>query len=226
MMGYRVKSIVLVAVLSFLSIVSFSQGMFGFQAGYGRGFSYSPEFTPAFHSYYLAKLTPRFYVGGAISFQRYSFKNTIVTDTNNLSYGETLGIHQKSSFLFFCPEIDFGIGYRKYIHANLSFGPGIAVEKYQMTSQYQPFWTTPGGGSYGADTVAANTAYNIPNVIFRIGFGLTERVPSFKFWNLIFTEEYSMIPGYISKGSPNLSTGYFCVMVGIMHKYPQVFVEY
>ena len=107
-------------------------------------------------------------------------------------------------------------------------GRGCIWGGYQNTYQFQPFWTNTSGYSYGRDTVSYNTSYNIPKVIFKVGAGISERVPTYRYWNIILSQEFTYLPGYISKGTcaPNLKTGYISFQVGIMHKYPQVFVEY
>ncbi len=220
------KSGALVVLFCIITTTSFSQGMFGFQAGIGKSTSYTPNKTLAAEGYYLYKVTPHFHVGASLSFQRYSFLNTLVKDTANLSYGELLSISQRSSYLFFCPKVDFGFGYHKYVRLGISFGPGLYMGGNQYYYQYQPYWTNTSGYSFGRDTVSTNTSYNIPQVIFRVGVGLSERIPTFRYWNIILSEEYTYLPGYISRGTPNLNTGYISFMVGIMHKYPQVFVEY
>ena len=220
------KKIVLIALLSFFTTITYAQGMFGAQAGLGYGTGYKAYITPAFEGYYLQQIFPRIYIGGTFFFQRYSFQNTLIKDTANLAYGDVLSIRQRSSYLFFCPKIDFGFGFHKYIHASLSFGPGLYMGGNQYTYQFQPFWTNTSGISYGRDTVSTNTTYNIPKVIYRVAAGISERLPTHGYWNIMFAQEFSYIPGYISHGNPNLSTGYVSFQVGIMHKYPMKFVEY
>ncbi len=221
------KRIILITLLSFITIASHAQGgMYGFLAGVGYGTGYKSAVTPALEGYYLKKLTQRFYIGGSLFFQRYSFKNTLIKDTSNLSYGDVLNISQKSNYLFFCPKIDFGFGYHKYIHAHIAFGPGVYMGGNQYTSEFQPFWTATNGSSYGADTTAYNTSYNIPKVIFRTALGITERLPTYRYWNILLSQEFSYIPGDISRGNTALHTGYISFQVGIMHNYPQVLVEY
>jgi hypothetical protein len=87
-----------------------------------------------------------------------------------------------------------------------------------------PFWTPPGGTPYGADTVAVNTSYNIPGVILRYGVGITERIPTHRYWNITLTQEFGFLPGSLSKGTP-LKTPGILFQVGVMHKYPLVRVE-
>ena len=223
------KKIIPAILLSFCCIASYAQGgMYGFEGGLGYGTAYKSHITPAVEGYYLKKLSPRWYAGGSIFLQRYSFVNTLIKDTANLAYGDVLSIGQKSTYLFFCPRINFGFGYHKYILASLSFGPGLYMGGNQSTYQYQPFWTNTSGNAYGADTASVNTTYNIPKVIFRVGLGISERLPTYGYWNIILSQEFTFLPGYISKGadSPSMSTGYISFTVGVMHKYPQVFVEY
>lgn len=221
------KRIILVAVLSsFVSFVSFSQGMFGCQAGLGFGTAYKAKKTLATEGYYLQQIFPRIYMGGSIFYQRYSFQNTIINDTFNLHYGDIISVNQKSAYLFLCPKIDMGFGFHKYIHASIAFGPGLFLGGNQYTNQFQPFWTNTSGVNYGRDTIATNTTYNIPKVIYRVAVGISERIPTHRYWNIMLSQEFSYLPGYISHGDPKMSTGYFSFQVGIMHKYPMKFVEY
>ena len=221
------KRTVLITLLSFVTVCSYAQGgMYGFLGGVGYSTGYQSKITPAFEAYYLKKLTHRFSVGGSLFFQKYSFKNTLIKDAGNLQFGDVLNISQKSSYLFFCPKIDFGIGYRKYVHAHVAFGPGVYMGGRQYTSEYQPYWTASNGSNYGADTTAYNTSYNIPKVIFRTAIGLSERLPTYRYWNILLSEEFSYLPGDISRGNPAMHTAYLSFGVGIMHSYPQVLVEY
>jgi len=57
---------------------------------------------------------------------------------------------------------------------NLSFGPGFFMGGKQYTNTNLPFWTA-GGTPFGADTVAVNTSYNIPSVIYKGTAGISER---------------------------------------------------
>lgn len=220
------KRIFLIAVFSFFAVGSFAQGMFGAQAGLGYGTAYKSKITPAFEGYYLQQIFPRIYIGGSVFFQRYSFKNTLISDTSNLAYGDVISIHQQSSYLFLCPKIDFGFGFHKYIHATLAFGPGLYLGGNQYTYAFQPFWTNTSGISYGKDTISTNTSYNIPKVVYRVAIGISERIPTHRYWNIMLSQEFSFLPGYISHGDPKMSTGYFSFQVGIMHKYPMKFIEY
>ena len=220
------KRTFLIAVFSLFAVGSFAQGMFGAQAGLGYGTAYKSRITPAVEGYYLQQIFPRIYIGGSLFFQRYSFKNTLISDTSNLAYGDVISIHQQSSYLFLCPKIDLGIGFHKYIHATLAFGPGLYLGGNQYTYAFQPFWTNTSGISYGKDTISTNTSYNIPKVVYRVAVGISERIPTHRYWNIMLSQEFSFLPGYISHGDPKMSTGYFSFQVGIMHKYPMKFIEY
>lgn len=220
------KRVFLVAVFSVLAFGLHAQGMFGAQAGLGYGTAYKSKITPAFEAYYLQHIFPRIYIGGTFFVQRYSFKNTLISDTANLAYGDFISIHQQSTYVFACPKIDFGFGFHKYIHATLAFGPGLYLGGNQSTYQFLPYWTNTSGVSYGRDTVSFNTSYNIPKIIYRVAVGLAERIPTHGYWNIMLAQEFTYLPSYVSNGTPKMTTGYFCFQVGISHKYPMKFVEY
>lgn len=214
------------AVLLFcVSTCSYAQGMFGAHAGLGYTSGYQSSITPAIEAYYLHKITHRIYAGGALFLQRYAL--TAAQTTNSpIAYGDIIAIRQKSSFLFIDPKIDYGIGYRKFIHVFATFGPGIFMGGRQWSDTHKPYWTPPGGVPFGADTIAVNTTYNIPSVVMRFGFGVMERIPTHRYWNITLSQEVGFMPGGISKGNPALQTPYISFQVGVMHKYPHVFVEY
>ncbi|MFI5196376.1 MAG: hypothetical protein ACHQD8_04740 [Chitinophagales bacterium] len=219
------KKIIFVILLSFFSASSFSQGMYGFGLGLGYTTSYHSYITPAFEGYYLWKLTPHIYAGGSLFLQRYSFLYDMKVDPAHVNYYDIISIRQKSSYLFFSPKIDFGIGYRKYVHISLSGGIGVIMAGKQWSNEYAPLLATA-GGNIGADTSAVNTSYNIPRVIYRAGLGVSERIPTYGFFNVMLSLEFSYLPANLNNTSPNFYTNYLSFTVGLMHKYPQVIKEY
>ena len=221
----RMKRIIPVILFSFFYSSSFSQGMYGFGIGLGYITSYHSYITPAFEGYHLWRLTEHIYLGGDLDLQRYSFLDNLKPDPNNLYYGEIISMREKSSYLFFSPKIDFSIGYRKYVHINLSGGIGVAMASGQWRNEYSPVLSTA-SGNIGADTAAVNSSYNVPKVIYRAGLGVSERIPTRQYFNIMLSQEFSYLPANLNRGDgPNLFTNYFSFTVGIMHKYPQTRVE-
>lgn len=220
------KRYFLLALLCCCSIYSMGQGMFGFQAG--PGFStggYGSKKTLSVEGYYLHKIIPGLYAGGSMYLQRYNLHSNVFSGTN-IAYNDVISVSQKSSYLFFSPKVDYGFGVRKYIHIHAMFGVGVLMGGKQFTDTYAPFWTPPGGTPYGADTVAVNTSYNIAHSVTRFGFGLTERIPTRGYWNITLSQDFGSMSGGLSKGPYPFTPSYFCFTVGVMHKYPLVFVAY
>jgi hypothetical protein len=205
---------------------SFAQGMFGAQAGIGfNSGGYHSKITPAVEAYYLHKIIPGLYAGGSVFFQKYSLLNELDAGSNP-AYGDVISVSQKSAYVFLSPKIDYGFGYRKYLHVYATFGAGFYAGGGQWSNTHSPYWTPPGGTPFGADTIAVNTSYNIPGIITRFGLGFMERIPTHGYWNITLSQEYGSMPGGLSDGPYPFKTSYFCFTVGIMHKYPLVFVEY
>ncbi len=220
------KRYLLAALFCCFGISCFAQGMYGAQMGVGFNTGgYHSKITPAIEAYYLHKIIPGLYAGASVFFQRYSLLNEVST-AGSLAYGDVVSVSQKSSYIFLSPKIDYGIDYRKYLHVYATFGLGVFAGGRQWSNTHSPYWTPLGGTPYGADTVAVNTSYNIPNVIMRYGFGFSERIPTGGYWNITLSQEYGGMPGGLSDGPYPFKTSYFCFTVGIMHKYPMVFVEY
>jgi hypothetical protein len=118
-----------------------------------------------------------------------------------------------------------GIGYRNLYHIHLSAGPGFYIGGGQWYDQWAPFWTSA-SGPYGEHIEAVNTTYNIKDIITRVTLGISERIPTLGYWNIMLSQEFTMLPTSLSKGGQALNVNYFSLTVGIMHKYPQTRVEY
>ena len=219
------KKMLLVTLLCFFSASSFSQGMYGFGLGLGYTTSYHSYITPAYEGYYLWRLTPHIYAGGSLFLQRYSFLYDMKVDPAHVQYYDIISIRQKSSYLFFSPKIDFGIGYRKHMHISLSGGIGVIMAGKQWSNEYLPFLSAP-SGNVGSDTGAVNTSYNIPRVIYRAGLGVSKRIPTRGFFNIMLSLDFSYLPSNLNNYTPDFYTNYFSFTVGIMHKYPQVQAKY
>ncbi len=215
----------LAVLLSFLSAHSHAQGLYGIEAGLCKATISKSKITPALEGYYMKRFTRSVYIGAALSFQRYSFVYTDKSLTpGNVRFGDVLSVSQKCSYLFLAPKFDLGIGYRKYWHANVAFGPGILLGGQQYTNKFEPFWTVP--SPYGRDTTTFITANSIPIFRAQLRAGVSRRITTLGFWNIMISADYTYLPGNISTAKPNLQTNAFCFTVGVMHKYPQVFVEY
>jgi hypothetical protein len=216
---------ILTTLLFLFSVHAYSQGLYGIEAGLDKATISKSKVAPAFEGYYMKRFTRSIYMGASLSFQRYSFVYTDKSLTpGNVQFGDVLSIAQKCSYLFLTPKFDLGIGYRKYWHASVAFGPGILLGGQQYTDKYEPFWTAP--APYGKDTTTFITGNSIPVIRAQWRLGISRRITTFGFWNIMVSADYTYIPGNISTGKPNLQTNAFCFTIGAMHKYPQVFVEY
>lgn len=217
--------ILFAAVILFFAPYCRAQGMYGAQLGLGYSMGYTSKLTPNFDAFCLHKVIRRVYAGGELSVQRYSMLNDIKT-SGAANYGDIISVSEKANYAFLCAKVDYAVGFHQYFHFSLSYGPGIFVGGHQYTNTHLPYWTTPGGASYGADTTAVNTTYNIPNVTFKGSFAISERIPTPGYWNILLSQEFNFLPGNLSNNGPAFNTSYIAFKVGIMHKYPMVFVEY
>jgi len=220
-----VKRLIAVLFLTLSTIPSFGQqGKYGFEAGAGYTTFNKSYLTPTIQGYWLGRLSHTFYLGGAVTFQRYSMKYSFSPAQSFVAFGDILSLRQKSDYLFFTPRLEAGIGRTKHLFVNFSLGPGIYMGGNQWTNQYRPLWTTP-SGYYGTDTATTNTSYNVPTFKFRYAAGFRQRFTMYGYWNLVFTEEFNYIPGNLSKQGPGMKTNYLSFTMGIMHKYPSVAME-
>ncbi len=216
------RIILITALFILLGMNSYSQGQYGFIAGTGFTTSYSSHYTPTLDGYFLTRLTRSIYAGGALSFRRYSFEYS--SGTGNPAYGDVLSITQKSSYLYFAPRIDLGVGYRKRFHFYFALGPGILLGGNKETSYYEPRYQHT-GPSTGSDTLTANTNSSMRTLIFNYAVGVTYRLP-LGYWNVILSQEISYISSKLNYPGTNLNTSFLNLSVGLVHKYPQVTVEY
>ena len=222
------KRIVLIVLLSFFSVRSFSQagGMYG--AGVGLGFTttYHPYITGTVSSYYLWKLTQHIYAGGTLALNRYSFRYDMGIDGYHVKYYDVISIRQKATYLFFSPTIDYGTGYRKRWHISVSGGAGVIMASHQEAAEYIPRLSTP-AGNFGADTAGINMSYNVPRVAYRAGIGVSKRIPTGGLFNIMVSLNLDYIPTNLNLDPTTpFHTQYLSFTVGITHKYPQVRVEY
>jgi hypothetical protein len=208
-----------------ISLQSFSQGMYGFEGGLGRATAGKSYTTPVFTGYVLGKLTRSFYVGVAVSYQQYSFRYSYNHSAASLTDGDIISIRNKSSYVIFSPKLDFGIGYRKYFHLHTTFGLGLLAEGCQVSNTYGTYAAAP-PVSTGHDTMAVYSTHNLPTLLSRYTIGVTWRIPTLRYWNIVVGGEYAYIPTNLSTHGPGLRTNFYCFTVGISHKYPMTFVEY
>lgn len=213
---------VIIIVLLISTFSCTAQGMFGAEAGLGKATTAKSYITPAFKGYYLTKLSRSFYVGGTINFERYSFLEKY--NTGSIQYGDVISIRNKSSFVFFSPTIDWGLGYRKYVHIHFAMGAGLLAGGRQVTNMYEPY-STVAPVYTAADTTGLSTSYNLPVLASRFALGVSERIHTSGYWNIMLTQEFSYVPTNLTTHGPNLKTNYIAFTIGIMHKYPMVLIE-
>jgi len=202
-----------------------AQGKYGFDAGICYPTFHEGYVTPTIKGYYLARLSHTLYLGGEVSFLRFSLQDNVNPAASSVAFGDIISVRQLSSYLFLTPKFQVGIGFRKHVFADFSMGPGFYLGGVQWSHLYEPYWTTPSGGTFGKDTLSYNTTYNLPNLVFRFSCGLTERIPTFRYWNIVLTESFGYIPGKLGKESPAIRSNYIAFTVGVLHKYPSVAVE-
>lgn len=216
--------VALAFVLTLFSLQAQAQGMYGFDVGLGKatlGKSYS---TPVVSGYYLKKLSRTFYLGVAVAHQRYSFSYNYNKASSSLNYDEAISVRSKSSYLFASPKFDVGIGYRKYLHFFGTFGPGLLLGGNQVSYTLKPYQTLP-SGTTATDTAGIITSGDVPRLISRYSMGASWRIPTGRYWNIMLSAEYNVIPSSLNNNDA-LKTNFLCFTIGIMHKYPMTFVEY
>ncbi len=219
------KRIILFFFPALFSIACYSQGMYGFEGGLGKTMSYTSHLVPELKAYVTGSITRHIYVGGGVSMERYSFLYASNVAPIAANYGQTINIRNKSSYLFFSPKVDIGIGYYQYLHLNLSAGAGVFMGGSQWTNRYQQIFTTPSSLSFRSDTAGYNTTASMPTLVFRYGAGLSERIPTHGYWNIILSEDFGYLPRSFDKNFDGLKSNYISFSVGVMHKYPMVMME-
>ena len=218
------KHIVFIFFISLCSVHSFSQGMNGIEGGVGKATAFNAHITPKIEGYLLGQVGYRLFIGGSIGIERYSLLYNSGKTADNAGLGDIISIRQKSSYVYFAPKADYGIGYRKILHLHASVAGGIFMSGKQVTNSELAFPAPKATLNYAADE---NTTNNIPLFMLRYGAGISERLPTLGFWNVTFSQEF----GYLAKSfhqdaAPDLRTNYVAFTIGIMHNYNQVLVEY
>ncbi len=196
---------ILVTLLSFIVCNCRAQNILGFKAGVGFSPTYLKAIvpTPGCEGYYLRKLSDRLAVGAAMRIERYSFTKKIA-DLGSTPFLEALSVNQKSTYLYLSPKTEIAIGRRQNIKAALSFGAGKLLGGKQ-TTVLGSTTTTHGNPltgnnpySYLAST-KENTENSISNLILGFQFSLSECFAAKGRYRYSLFEEFSFIPGYVSK---------------------------
>jgi len=220
------KKFLLSLLLCVTTTYSFSQAIFGFDGGLGKTTSYKSYLTPELQAYVLGRISPHIYAGGAVGFERFSFLYNANVAPVASNFGDIISIRHKSSYFFFYPKLDIGLGYRKYVHINLSVGGGIYMGGSEFTNRYAQIFTTPSAVSFRSDTAGFNTTYNTPTLMLQYGLGVSERLPTEGYWNIIISQNFGYLPKAFDKTESGLKTNYISLSVGIMHNNQRVLVDY
>ena len=180
-----------------------AQNLLGIQAGVGMCTAHlsAPIIpTPQFEGYFLRTLSTHFAVGIAAGIDRYSFVQTNA-QPGNTTYEGVLSIKQQSTYLCLSPKADFAIGKRRTIHAMISFG----VDKLLVGAQSSDinYRDTHYGSYAGYYTRLVNFEYtstpDISKTVFVAKAGFTERVAHENRYSIFLFQEFSYLPGYLSK---------------------------
>lgn len=201
-----------------------AQGLYGFEAGLGKTTSFKGKLVPEFKGYILGCITRHLYAGGGVDYERYSFTRTSDIAPAGVKFGDVLYVRSRTSFLYFYPKVDLGIGYRQYVHINANFGAGVYMGGGQWANKYEPYWTTS-TGTFGKDTITYNTASRVPQLMLRYGIGLSERIPTHGYWNIILSQDLGIMTRSLNKDMAFLKSNYIAFSIGVSHKYPMVIME-
>jgi len=217
------KNSILIGFLFCFVICAHSQSMYGIKAGVGASINLNSDKTPSIGAEYLVSPFRHIYMGGGLFFETYSF-----TSDDNLQRqygGPGYVITQNSSYIFIAPKIDMGIGHREFVHGFISAGPGFLVSG-QQTTGINPLENAAPGIYPGQFNYTGNTSNNITATIFRISGGFTEHIPILPEWDVIISEEYCIIPSWLSNNkygasgdnTTDIKSNYFLVQAGIIRK--------
>ena len=222
------KPTILIILIYFFSDHASCQNRLELDAGIGRA-TFSPSLInqPGYDHYstsdnkfttgisYLRKVGGHVYLGAKIYWEQYSF----VYEKDNISSDDAGSDHvdHKSSYLFFAPTIDVGIGRRQRCHTYVSTALGNMVSGYQKTNvAYYGI-----GGPHFDSTYTSSSS--ITHLIFRLNFGLVQHIRLDKLWHITISEGFSFMFSNLTvvDNVADLATihpGYLSLQVGLMRK--------
>ena len=218
------KGIFFVLVIVTLPFIGWSQGVFGGEAGMGRVSAYGGYQTPTISGTYLKYVIPHVYLGTSVDWRYFSFMFTdplqLFSDPN---FGTITAIDHHSLYLFISPMVDISIGENQYIHFNLDAGPGLYLGGSEQTT-------------YEANAIQGLPVFNNVNttsqsnkVIYQLGYGLTEYIPTRGYWSIKLSQQFSTLGRNLNSGNvytPRLITGYTSFTIGISHYYKRIYYRY
>ncbi len=218
------KSTLLSIIAAVLAIGAKAQGIYGFYGGVSATTTYTSKASPKVGTTYVVGVATHVYLGGTMFTENYDLTNY---DNHFAQFGgPAYTITHNTTYLYAAPKIEVAIGHQEYFRFFLNGGPGFLLSGSQLITADRPYNPYAGAHSgLGYDTAYTNG--NITTKLFRIGLGATQHVPIFRNWDVTFTEELGLLPGWLSKNTQgyngdaamNMRSNSISVMVGISHRY-------
>lgn len=221
----RVSALIL---LSFFAYRAHAQIILGCLGGISMSANRSARTEPVFEALALKKLHTNISYGCSAIFQKYFY--TFNFNDSFPHKGSVISVADKYSFVFILPEIDFGIGRRKYIHLNFCLGPGIIVANKKWTSKYSAIYYSTSGTILSKEITTTYTSDRPNGAKVRFGVGFSEFLPVKKRIEVIFSQKFNLLPDgytyYNDRGAIRyLTANYLSFSIGIVHKYAKKPVE-
>lgn len=218
------KSTLLSILAALLAIGAQAQGIYGFYGGVSSTTTYTSKASPKVGTTYVVGVATHVYIGGTMFTENYDLTNY---DNHFAQFGgPAYTITHNTTYLYAAPKVEVAIGHNEYFRFFLNGGPGFLLSGSQQITADRPYNPFAGAHSgLGYDTAYTNN--NITSKLFRIGLGATQHVPIFRNWDVTFTEELGLLPGWLSKNNQgysgdaamNMRSNSISVMVGISHRY-------
>lgn len=218
------KSTLLSILAALLAMGAQAQGIYGFYGGVSSTTTYTSKASPKVGTTYVVGVATHVYLGGTMFTENYDLTNY---DNHFAQFGgPAYTITHNTTYLYAAPKVEVAIGHNEYFRFFLNGGPGFLLSGSQQITADRPYNPFAGAHSgLGYDTAYTNG--NITTKLFRIGLGATQHVPIFRNWDITFTEELGLLPGWLSKNNQgysgdaamNMRSNSISVMVGISHRY-------
>ncbi len=198
------KRIILFAFLSFLAIRGLAQTntFIGVYGGGGLSTRYNYDVAISGGVDFVKGLFHRTGLGFNLFYQTYGM------EYDNEQYSVKHGggnagvvVLNQSSYIFFAPKFDYGMGRRENIHFYVNAGVGYNMSGTETMRK----WDKSNGSGYGNYDSLINTTTNINKLVMRVGVGFTEYLFTSRTWRFTVTEEFGFINKSLSTTSDFLN---------------------
>jgi len=217
----------LILVSCFFSINCYAQQTIGVQGGLAicTNDHANTTKTNSFSLSYEKRLSSRYFIGGMVAYNKYSFDEAYANDDYRKG---SIGVNHNSDYLFVAPTFGVAVGKHMHVHFYLVPALGILVAASESVKEGFAVWE-PG---LGTPPTYSDTVYNnnskVNKAIFRLGFTMQKQIPLSKYVMFTISASYNYMFSKIADvhhvydtgtSDPYVKANLFSVLFGVSYQF-------